>query len=121
MLQNQQVVLRRIPCRGKRNTAIESDEPSFVLYRKSKEVYVGKLPRSMDSRRIDDVRIQQSDFIRPEFMDVFVASIGQMLDDSLDRQRAGIARIRHDSDTAVLRDGTGCPTLARVLREPTHR
>ena len=56
-----------------------------MLNRKSQKVYVGQLPRSMDSRRIHDIRIQYTDLIRPKFMDIFVAGLGQALDDSLDR------------------------------------
>lgn len=72
----------------------------------SKEVYIGKLSRPMDSRRIDNVRIQQTDFIRPEFVDIFPASISEMLHDCLDWQWVWITRIRHDTDTPVLRDWT---------------
>ena len=56
-----------------------------MLNRESKQVYVGQLPRSMNPGRIHDIRIQQTDFIRPEFMDILVAGLGQMLNDSLDR------------------------------------
>jgi hypothetical protein len=57
-LQNQLILRRRSPHGGKWNAVIESNEPSFVLNRESKQVYVGQLPRSMDSRRIRDIRIQ---------------------------------------------------------------
>ena len=67
---------RSFPYAGKWDAGIESNEPSFVLNRESKQVYVGQLPWSMDSRRIHDIRIQQTDFIRPEFMDIFVAGLG---------------------------------------------
>ncbi len=106
LLQNQQIARSGFSDRSEWDAGIESDEPAFVLNREGKEVYVGKLPRSMDSRRIDDVRIQQSDFIRPEFMDIFSARAGEALNDSLDRQRVWIARIRHDTDTSVLCDRT---------------
>ena len=74
---------RSFPDRGERNTGIKSNEPSFMLNRESKQVCVGQLPRSMNSRRVHNIRIQQTDFIRPEFMDILVAGLGQMLDDSL--------------------------------------
>ena len=77
-----------------------------MLNRESKEVYVGQLPGSMNSARVHGIRIQQTDFIRPEFMDILVAGLGEMLDDSLDRQRVWIARIRHDADTPILRNWT---------------
>src|ERR1700679_2149576 len=83
-LQDQQVLRRSFPDCGERNAGIESNEPSFVLNRESKQINVGQLPRSMNSGRIHDFRIQQTDFIRPELMDVLVASIGEMLNDSLD-------------------------------------
>lgn len=105
-LQNQQILRRSFPDRGERNAAIKSDQPSFMQNRESKQVYVGQLPRSMNSSRIHDIRIQQSDFIRPEFMDILVAGRGQMLNDSLDWQRVWIAWIRHDTNTPVLRDWT---------------
>ena len=47
-----------------------------MLNRESKKVYVGQSPRSMDSGRIDDMRIQQTDFIWPEFMDILPAGFG---------------------------------------------
>ena len=47
-----------------------------MLNRESKQINVGQLPRSMNSGRIHNVRIQQTDFIRPEFMDILVAGIG---------------------------------------------
>ncbi len=78
-LQNQQFLRRSFPDRGERNAGIESNEPSFMLNRESKQIYVGQLPRSMNSGRIHDIRIQQTDFIRPEL---------------------------HDTDTPVLRDWT---------------
>src|SRR5450631_292501 len=75
-LQNQQFLRRSFPDRGERNTGIESNEPSIMLNRESKQVYVGQLPRSMNSGRIHDIRIQQTDFIRPEFMDILAAGLG---------------------------------------------
>jgi len=47
-----------------------------MLNRESKQVYVGQFPRSMNSGRVDDIRIQQADFILPEFMDILVAGLG---------------------------------------------
>ena len=52
-------------------------------HREGNQVHIGQLPRSMNSHRIDDFRIQKTDFIRPEFMDVLLAGLGQMFDDSL--------------------------------------
>ena len=75
-LQNQQFLRGSFPDRGERNTGIESNEPSFMLNRESKQVYIGQLPRSMNSGRVHDIRIQQTDFIPPEFMDVLVAGLG---------------------------------------------
>lgn len=57
-LQNQYVLRPRLPHGGKRDAVIGSNQPSLVLNRESKQVYVGQLPRSMDSRRIHDIRIQ---------------------------------------------------------------
>lgn len=56
-----------------------------MLNRESKKVYVGHSPRSMDSGRIDDMRIQQTDFIWPEFMDILPAGFGETIDDCLNR------------------------------------
>ena len=106
LLQSQQIARRSFCDRGERDAAVEGDEPAFMLNRDGKEVYVGKLPRSMDSCRIDDVRIQQSDIVRPEFVDIFPARGRETLNDGLDRQRVWIARIRHDTDAAVLCDRT---------------
>jgi len=75
-LQNQYVLRRSFPDRGERNAGIESNKPSFTLDRESKQVNVGQLPRSMNSSRIHDIRIQQTDFIRPEFVDIFEAGLG---------------------------------------------
>jgi hypothetical protein len=47
-----------------------------MLNRESKQVYVGQFPWSMNSGRIHDVRIQPTDFIRPEFMYILVAGPG---------------------------------------------
>ena len=74
--QNQQFLGRSSPDRGERNAGIKSNEPSFMLNRERKEVYVGQLPRSMNSGRVHDIRIQQTDFIRPEFMDILLAGFG---------------------------------------------
>jgi hypothetical protein len=72
-LQNPQFLRRSSPDCRERNAGIESDEPSIMLNRESKKVYVGQLPRSMDSGRIHDMRIQQTDVICPEFMDILLA------------------------------------------------
>jgi hypothetical protein len=56
-----------------------------MLNRESKKVNVGQLPRSMDSGRIHDMRIQQTDSIWPEFMDFLLAGFGQTPNDSLNR------------------------------------
>ena len=74
--QDQQMLCRSLPDRGQRNTGIKSNEPSFMLNRESKQVYAGQSPRSMNSGRVDDVRIQQTDFIPPEFMDILAAGLG---------------------------------------------
>ena len=47
-----------------------------MLNRESKQVYVSQLARSMNSGRVHDIRIQQTDFILPEFMDILVAGLG---------------------------------------------
>jgi len=47
-----------------------------MLNRESQKVYVGQLPRSMDSGRIHDMRIQQTDLVWPEFMDILPAGFG---------------------------------------------
>jgi len=120
VLQHYQIVRGRLANRRERNPGVERDESPFTLNGKGKEVYVGKLPWAMDSRRVNNVRIQQTDFIRPEFVDVLLTSVGKMLHDSLDRQCVRIVRIRHDTDTTVLGDRTGSPAFSRVLRKPTH-
>jgi hypothetical protein len=74
----------------------------------------------MNSRRVNDIRIQEADFIGPEFVYVFFTRVGQALHDSLHRQRVWIALVRHDAQTAVLGDRTGSPTLSRVLRKPSQ-
>ncbi len=52
-------------------------------YREGKQIHVGQLPRSMNSGRVHDFRVQQTDVIRPEFVDVLLAGLGQMFNDSL--------------------------------------
>ncbi len=47
-----------------------------MLNGESKQINVSQLPRSMNSSRIHNFRIQQTDFIRPEFMDILAAGIG---------------------------------------------
>ncbi len=47
-----------------------------MLNRESKQVYVGQLPRSMNSGRVHDIRIQQTNLILPEFMDILAAGLG---------------------------------------------
>ena len=47
-----------------------------MVNRESKQVYVGQLPRPMNSSRVHDIRIQQADIIRPKFMDILVAGPG---------------------------------------------
>jgi len=42
--QNQQFLRRSFPDRGERNAGIKVNEPSFMLNRESKQVYVGQLP-----------------------------------------------------------------------------
>ena len=48
----------RIPNRCERNACVERDKSSLMLNGQGKEVYVRKLPRPMDSRRVENVRIQ---------------------------------------------------------------
>ncbi len=55
-----------------------------MLNRESKQIGVGQLPRSMNAGRIHDIGIQQTDFIRPEFVDILAARIGQSLNDGWD-------------------------------------
>jgi hypothetical protein len=117
-LQHHQIISRCLSNHRERNPSVERDESSFLLNGKGQEIYVSKLPRAMNSRRVNNVRIQQADFIGPEFVDVFFTSVGKTLYDCLDRQRVRIARVRHDTDTAVLRDRTGSPALSRMLRKP---
>ncbi len=74
--QYQQSLRRRFPDRGERNAGIKGDEPSSIPYHEGKQIHVGQLPRSMNSGRVHDFRIQQADFIRPECMDVLVAGLG---------------------------------------------
>jgi hypothetical protein len=91
-----------------------------MLNGKGKEIYVGKLPWAMDSVRINNVGVQQTDCIRPEFVDIVLASIGKTFQDRLDRQCVRIAGVRHYADTPVLGYWTGSPAFSCVLREPTH-
>src|SRR5206468_307987 len=82
-----------IASRRNRNPGVERDESSVMLNGQGEQVYVGQLPWAMDSRRVNDVRIQQADLIRPEFVDVFPARFGKTLHDGLDRQCVRIARV----------------------------
>lgn len=92
-LQHYQIICRRLSNYRERNPRVERDEPSFLLNRKGKKVYVSKLPWAMNSRRVHNVGIQQADLIRPEFVDVCFTSVGKTLHDCLDRQRVRIARV----------------------------
>ncbi len=56
-----------------------------MVNRESKKVYVGQLPRSVDSGGIHNPRIQQTHLICPEFMDVLLAGLGESLNDCLNR------------------------------------
>jgi hypothetical protein len=47
-----------------------------MLNRESQQVYFGQLPRTMDPGRIHDMRIQQTDLVWPEFMDILLAGFG---------------------------------------------
>jgi hypothetical protein len=120
-LQNQQFLRRGIPDRRERYAGIESNQPALMPDRESKQINVRQLPRPMNPGRVHDVRIQQTDFIRPEFMHVLAAALSQMRDNSLHRQRIGIGGVRHDANTPILRDRARCPAFLRVLREPIHR
>ena len=84
-LQHQQILFRGLPDRCERNAGIKSNDPPPVPNRESKQVYVGQLPGSMNSGRVHNIRIQQTDRILPEFVDSLVAGLGQMLDHSLNR------------------------------------
>jgi hypothetical protein len=75
-LQNHQSLRRSIPDGGERNAGIKSNQPSFMLNGESKQINVGQLPRSMNSGRIHDFRVQHTDFIRPEFVDILVTGVG---------------------------------------------
>ena len=50
LLQNQQVLLRRVPDRSKWNAPIECDEHSCARHGERQQVQVGQLSRSMNSR-----------------------------------------------------------------------
>ena len=75
-LQNQQILRRSSPDGGDRNAGVKSNKSSFMLNRESEKVYVGQLPRSMNSGRVHNIRIHQADFIRPEFVDILMAGLG---------------------------------------------
>ena len=47
---------------GKRNVPIEGDEASAAVDRKSKQINVSQLTRSMYLRRVYDRRVQDADF-----------------------------------------------------------
>jgi hypothetical protein len=119
--QNQEILHGSFPDRGERYAGIESNQPALIPNRERKQINVGQLPRSMNPGRVNDVRIQQTDLIRPEFVDVVAAGLGQMCNDTLHRQRVGIAGIRHDANTSILRDRARRPAFPRMLREPIHR
>jgi hypothetical protein len=65
--QDQQILCRSLPDGGERNAGIKSNEPSSMLNRESKQVYVGQLPRPMNSGRVHDIRIQQTDLPMTDF------------------------------------------------------
>jgi hypothetical protein len=119
-LQHYQIIRRRLANSPEWNPGVERDESPFMLNGKGEEVYVGKLPWAVDSRRVNSVRIQQADFVRPEFVDALLTSFGKTLHDSLDWQCVRIARVRHDTHTPILGDRAGSPAFSRVLRKPTH-
>lgn len=58
LLQDYQVMHGRIPNRCERHACIERDKASLMLNGQGKEVDVRKLPRPVDSRRVENVRIQ---------------------------------------------------------------
>jgi hypothetical protein len=94
-LQHHQITGSCLPNRRKRNTRIESDEPSFMSDRKSKQVDVGELPRAVDSGRVDRIWVQQTYVVRPKVVDFVLTGIRKTFHDGLDRQCVGIAGIGH--------------------------
>lgn len=120
LLQHRQISRLRLSNRRERNAGVERDEPSFILNGKGKKIDVGKLPWAVNPRRVNNVRIQQADFVWPKLMDIRLACVRKTLHDSLDRQGIRIALVRHDPDTPVLSDRTGSPAFPRVLCEPIH-
>lgn len=67
-LQGQQVFLLSTPHRVQGSRCVERHEPSSMPHRKREQVQIRDLARSMDTRRIDELRVQQADVIGPEFM-----------------------------------------------------
>ena len=67
------------------NPGLERDESSCTFNSKGEEVYVRKLSWAMNPGRVNNLLIQQADFIGPEFMYVRFTSVGKALHDCLDR------------------------------------
>ena len=101
-LQHHKVFPGGAPNSLKRNPVIECYESSAVPNGEAEQVRVGNLPRTVDPRRIEYARIEETRGIRPEFVDALCASVGQPPHERLNGLRVGIRRARHDANAAIL-------------------
>lgn len=103
------------------NRAIKRDELPAMPNGERKQVEISELAWSVNSRRISDTRVEQTEVIRPELVDGTCAGFPKPFHYCAHRHRIRIRRMRHDAHTAVFGYGTGCPTGARMDDEPFRR
>ena len=75
-LQRDEMSGRCVANRGGRIASVERHKPSIALNRKSKQLYVRNLPRTMDPRRVENPGVKDARLIRPEFMPRLAACLG---------------------------------------------
>ena len=97
---------------------VEGDEPTPVMDCQCKEINVGQLFRSVDPHRFDNIVIEKTDVVSPEFMKRILARFGKPCSDLMDRENIRVAWVRHDSNRPVLGQRTGGPAGSSMLREP---
>jgi hypothetical protein len=103
-------------------TSVEAGKAAAVRNGQRKQVAVGHLLVAQQPTDFDTRGVQQTDVVGPKNMPAPLPQPSRHASDNGRRsRRVGIPRMSNNAQHRILCDGTGCPTLAALVREPAVR
>jgi hypothetical protein len=106
---------------GNRYCLVESHKPPTVFLRKTKQINIGERPGRENPIGLETIRVAKRNGIGPKVVLWTRYRVRQPAGDLRHWEAAGIVRLGHDTNAAILGNGTCSPAQQAILGHPDVR